>query len=197
MNNIIITGSGRAGTTVLMKIITALGYNTGFDEIESDDAGMELPDPIERLKDVHIIKSPELSDALDQVYERCKKFHVVICVRSISDVTSSRLSRIGMKGGLAGTENPDEQYVYLLERQNRMLEQLAKYDIDHTLIWFDKMMDSPLYLYYKLKPLLEDMEFSSFRMVYNELIDRSKIKTYTQITEPLESPTDMPIPPIS
>jgi hypothetical protein len=47
-NHIIISRTGRAGTTLLVQIFTTLGKDTGFKEIKSNifencSAGMEIP----------------------------------------------------------------------------------------------------------------------------------------------------------
>jgi hypothetical protein len=69
-HHVIISGTGRAGTTVLMQILTKLGLNTGFTDpwsaIDTNcHAGMECD--IRQPNAPYIVKSPWLCDYLEDV----------------------------------------------------------------------------------------------------------------------------------
>ncbi|MEP0911515.1 hypothetical protein NDI45_11380 [Leptolyngbya sp. GB1-A1] len=71
-HHIVITGTGRAGTTFLVRLFTALGLDTGFDDFTSAvhpncNAGMEWDIHQENVP--YIIKNPWLCDYLDKVLE--------------------------------------------------------------------------------------------------------------------------------
>jgi hypothetical protein len=72
IHKVIITGTGRAGTTFLMQLLTALGLETGFRDIhegvyESCNAGMER-DLIDSSAP-YIVKNPSLCDDLAQILQ--------------------------------------------------------------------------------------------------------------------------------
>ena len=97
LHKMIITGTGRAGTTFLVQLLTALDVETGFRDIyenvyENCHAGME--------KDIHdpsapyLIKDPSLCDELAQIVESgiCVIDHVFIPVRDLEAAAMSRIS---------------------------------------------------------------------------------------------------------
>ena len=71
-HHIIISGTGRAGTTFLVQLLTELGLDTGFPRAVSQtdansNAGMELD--IRDIKAPYIIKNPWLCDYLDEIHD--------------------------------------------------------------------------------------------------------------------------------
>ncbi len=69
-HHIIISGTGRAGTTFLVQLLTELGLNTGFPNSQAQidpncNAGMEVD--IRDPNAPYIVKSPWLCDYLDEV----------------------------------------------------------------------------------------------------------------------------------
>src|SRR5689334_19108131 len=94
-HHLIISGTGRAGTTFLVQLFTALGLDTGFSDLQSAiyencNAGME--------KDIHlpdapyIIKTPWLCDYLDEVLENNDRVidHAIVPVRDLYAAAQSR-----------------------------------------------------------------------------------------------------------
>ena len=70
-HHIIISGTGRAGTTFLVQLLTELGLDTGFPKGQKIDqnssAGLELD--LRSARAPYIIKSPWLCDYLDEVLQ--------------------------------------------------------------------------------------------------------------------------------
>lgn len=160
MGHIIITGTGRAGTTFLVQLYTILGFDTGFSNIKESyhnncNAGMEInPFRISNLP--HIIKNPVLCDRLDEFIEKGNKVdRVIIPIRNIDDAVKSRIKVQSnyvnnVKGGLWCANNYDEQKAVLLEKFYKLMFSINKYNIKHTFILFPKMINDPNYLYKKL-----------------------------------------------
>lgn len=71
----VITGTGRAGTTFLVELLTLLGLDTGFNPRELAarksavaQAGLELD--VRRSGTPYVVKSPAFCDHAEQVYAR-------------------------------------------------------------------------------------------------------------------------------
>ena len=94
-HHVIISGTGRAGTTFLVQMLTALKLDTGFDNPTSDidpncNAGMELD--IRQANAPYIVKSPWLCDHLgDAIRENQIVIeHAIIPVRDLYSAAESR-----------------------------------------------------------------------------------------------------------
>ncbi|MFM8971038.1 MAG: hypothetical protein ACKOOG_00035, partial [Actinomycetota bacterium] len=93
--HVVITGTGRAGTTLLVGILTDLGMDTGYQPGDEPSAstkgGMErnllAPDA------PHIVKSPDLSRRLDGILSEGAAVvdHVIIPMRDLDVATASRV----------------------------------------------------------------------------------------------------------
>jgi len=94
---IIIAGSGRAGTSFLVKLLTRLGFDTGirpYEEHFSPEtrAGCELwldMDDLENLP--YITKAPILSFSMRKVIESTNVECVIIPIRNINVAAESRI----------------------------------------------------------------------------------------------------------
>lgn len=119
MRRIVVAGTGRSGTTLLMQILTEMGYDTGFNDMHHDwrgtvRAGMEMGHPlvshfnkdfkleVETNKEEircridampRIIKSPAYSVELDYLLENdlIDVESVIIPMRDITQVAKSRI----------------------------------------------------------------------------------------------------------
>jgi hypothetical protein len=71
--HIIITGTGRAGTTLLVQLLTVVGLDTGFSDVTADvdpncNAGMEWD--LRNPNAPYIVKSPWMCDYLDDLLDQ-------------------------------------------------------------------------------------------------------------------------------
>lgn len=164
-HHVVITGTGRAGTTFLVQLMTALGMPTGFRERAADiyphaNAGMEWD-----IRDRHapyVVKSPWLCDQLDEVLadHDIAIDHVLVPVRDLFSAAESRrtVSRASgggdAPGGLWDTPDPGQQEDVLTTKLYTLMYTLAKHDIPVTLLHFPRITCDADYLYGKLKPLL-------------------------------------------
>lgn len=116
---IVVCGTGRAGTTFIMQILTEMGYDTGLKSMDDDfresvRAGQEIPYPVginfnknlelewtmsfheakTRLEQTpYIIKSPNFSNHLSELIKNniIEVEHVIIPIRNIQHVAESRV----------------------------------------------------------------------------------------------------------
>ncbi len=143
-HHIIISGTGRAGTTFLVQLLTALGLDTGFTDPVSAvyshcNAGMErdIRDP----NAPYIIKNPLLCDYLDEVLEGEQYIidHAMVPMRNLYSAAESRRdvtrrTKIGpvegeIPGGLWHTETPQEQESVLANQLYKLIYTISKRDI--------------------------------------------------------------------
>ena len=163
-HKVIITGTGRAGTTFLVQLLTELGLDTGYtpetwrkDYHEHCAAGLEkdILDPAAP----YIVKSPELRDTLPAVLAdgRIVIDYALIPIRRLEDAALSRI-RVGgdgaVPGGLSGTADPARQKAVLAEGFHHLVETLAARDIPHAFLAFPRFVQDAGYTYGKLQPLL-------------------------------------------
>ena len=93
---IYISGTGRAGTTFLISLLTEIGLDTGFSSAEGDGSYYEtaragLEKDIFDRDGPAIIKSPFLCDHLDEIIALGMSVsHIIIPVRNFQDAAKSR-----------------------------------------------------------------------------------------------------------
>ena len=189
----IISGTGRAGTTFLVQLMTALGLDTGFSSPESgifsySNAGMELD--IRNPESPYIVKSPWLCDYLDNVLEQGDVVidHAIIPVRDLYAAAESRrdVSARGPKsaaGGLWHTTSPDQQEDVLLQQLYKITHTLAKRDVPVTLLYFPCHATDPEYLYQKLDFLFGNIPYEQFLETFNRISRPDLIHRFSKAPE--------------
>jgi hypothetical protein len=122
-HHVIITGTGRAGTTLLVQLLTELGMDTGFHSshegiYENCNAGMETD--LRQDNASYIVKSPWICDYLEDLL-RIGMVHIDHAIIPMRDLFSAAESRRlvsakspdgnipnNVPGGLWDVENPAE-----------------------------------------------------------------------------------------
>ncbi|HZJ26317.1 MAG TPA: hypothetical protein VFF40_04775 [Acidimicrobiia bacterium] len=157
---VVITGTGRAGTTLLVQILTDLGLDTGFDaDHRLDDrirAGLEFR--IESPGAPRIIKDPNLSRRLGDLLDRgvVDIGHVIVPIRDLDVATASRVrnTRYGADlhtfGGLFGTARATRQRDALAGLFYELFWTIARYELAHTLLEFPRFATDWEYTYRRL-----------------------------------------------
>jgi hypothetical protein len=157
---VIIAGTGRAGTTLLVQVLTDLGLDTGFPpDAPIDDraaAGLELPAAAPNSP--RIVKSPHLSRWLAGLLDdgRIEVEHVIIPIRDLDVAAASRvrLARYGADlhtwGGLFGTTRATRQREALAVIEYELLHTIARHDLALTLLEFPRFAQDWEYAYRKL-----------------------------------------------
>lgn len=145
MNHIIITGTGRSGTTLLMRILTLAGYDTGFTEEQVMSAHRVLGGLECRKKNPakwpKYVKSPYFCDTLRQYLRGGARIErVVVPIRELARVRRSREKR-GIKwGGRIPSANELSRKMY------ELLHACAEYDVPIVFLPFPQWLDSWVYV---------------------------------------------------
>lgn len=193
-SHIIIGGTGRAGTTLLMQIFTLLDLDTGFskehalNKIDKDSRG-----GLERsLFDKNLptfIKSPNFCHEIKEaIASGIEVKTAIIPVRSLEDAAESRIAiskvaaakgknPLRVAGGLWDCKSSDEQESVLAINFYEFIESLIKSNIEIIFLDFPRFVLNPEYLYGKLKKLLDEYQITyvKFREIFELVVDPKMI----------------------
>ena len=197
-SHVIISGTGRAGTTFLVQLLTHLGLDTGFDSntmevlqtardarigpmdlFPTARAGLEMD--IRHPQAPYIVKSPFLCDLAEEALASSVRIeHAIIPVRHFNAAAASRAhvqklttgSADGkaVPGGLWDTDKADDQADVLRVKFTKLIEVLVRHDIPISFLAYPRLVRDPDYLYAKLNFLLADIDLPSFRRVFDRLV---------------------------
>ena len=181
MEKIFITGTGRSGTTFLIKLFTFLGYDTGFNKenytehiFTNCNSGMET-----QYKDnFYILKNPTFIDDIEKIVED-KDVIIKLVIIPIRDYKLSAISRVNHNnnnGGLWNATDECTQIEFYRKIISNYIYYMTKYDINSLFINFDKMIHDKSYLFHKLKNIMDEknISFDTFSSVYDEVSFNSK-----------------------
>jgi hypothetical protein len=186
-HHVVITGTGRAGTTFLVQLYTALGLPTGFSNpfenfYANCSAGMEWD--IRRPDAPYIVKNPDLCDYLDALLEQGDIVidHALIPVRNLYSAAESRrdvnrrtfphssATVIGVPGGLWHVVTPEHQELVLTLQLYKVMFALTKHNVPTTLLHFPRFINDPEYLYSKLAATLTGIDYERFLEAFKMVV---------------------------
>lgn len=158
LREILVTGVGRCGTSVLMAIFTRLGLDTGFNE---DDIKEIFDMPYNAgLEDFHkqsrIIKRPSPANP-GSLFSTDNYKNVIICVRELFKCSESRIrvSDLGYEAG--GRSRPHENISNLSQHDfdaklfGEMMSYIALNDVPHFFLKFPDFIYDFGYFYNTIK----------------------------------------------
>ena len=162
MDRIAITGTGRSGTTFLMRLLSLLSFDTGYSQEEilnnvhvssTANAGLEkftIKNPMPK-----IVKDPRFIKRLN--FNTYEVKEVILVVRDYTESAKSRY-RIKQKssmrkppGGLWDAESVDEQIQVYYNYIANFIKYAAEEEIKLHLISFEKMISDREYLKNKIE----------------------------------------------
>lgn len=195
--HVVITGTGRAGTTFLVQLLTNLKLDTGYD-VESIQKGLDenaragLENDVRKEGAPYIVKSPWFCDYACEVVKRedIVLEHVLIPMRELhaavesrKHVTKTAVSKMPffkrlkhtiktpkLRGGFVHTRRAGKlEKVLLLQLYNLILA-LSEAQIPVTLLQYPKLIKDSRYLYDKLKPILGTISYTEFSSVFGQTV---------------------------
>jgi hypothetical protein len=204
--HVVITGTGRAGTTFLVQLLTNLKLDTGFNPESirkglDDNARAGLENDIREDGAPYIVKSTSFCDYAGEVVKRedIRLEHVYVPVRDLHAAAESRkhVTRCAVskmpffkrmkhrivppiiRGGLVRTRNPWKiEKVLVLQVYNLILA-LSEAHIPVTLLRFPKLVTDNAYLYKKLKPILGPISYSEFASTFERTVQPELVHDFT------------------
>lgn len=186
----IITGTGRAGTTFLVRLLTELGLDTGFtretwrkDFHTHSQAGLEhditAPDA------PYIVKNPALCTELAPLLAAglVEIDHAFIPIRELNAASLSR-ARVGgangnVPGGLWLTDDPAKQQAALAGAFHGLVHTLVAHEVPFTFLHFPRIVQEPRYAYRQLAPLLKDMPWETFLSAFKRVSDPTLVHDFS------------------
>jgi hypothetical protein len=170
---VIISGTGRAGSTLLVRVLTRAGVDTGFSVDSPVDpisfGGLEL-----ELRDkpsAYVVKSPWIALYIEQLLaeDEIAIDHAIICTRDLRAAAESRRrvqaadggSR-DVPGGLWMTDDPDQQERVLAALFSRLIFHLSAHDVPMTFLQFPRFALEPTYLIEKLGQVFPSVSADEF-----------------------------------
>jgi hypothetical protein len=182
MEKILITGTGRCGTTFLIKLFTFLDFDTGFTKENykkfipmNCNAGME-----KNYKENHyILKNPDFLINMNSIIQdnRIQIKYVILPIREYNSAAESRASHGKSRGGLVwGAKDMLTQLVVFHKSMANYIRLMTIHEIPTIFLDFEKMTMDKNYLFNKLKPILDEKNvgFDLFSDVYNEVTATSR-----------------------
>ena len=176
MEKILITGTGRCGTTFLIKLFTFLGFNTGFTKknykqfiFSNCNSGMEksYTDPF------YILKNPTFITDIKKIMNdtSVKIKTVIIPIRDLKASAISRVNHDKSEGGLWEATDEQSQINFYKTILSNYVNVRNELNINTIFIDFKDMTNNKRYLFNKLKPILYEKHigFKLFCDVYNEV----------------------------
>ena len=196
--HIIISGTGRAGTTFLVQYFTAVGLDTGYS-LEEAISGPDvlsrggLERSLSKANLPHVIKSPWFSDVISEALSD-KKVEIEAAVIPVRDLFSAAESRrrvyrqVAVRGGnplahpgtVWKTENPDEQEVFLAMQFYKVIEPLVAHKVPIHFLHFPSFVRSHERLYDGLRAILGRHGISrrQSETAYRKVVDTSLIHEF-------------------
>ena len=191
-SHVIISGTGRAGTTFLVQLMTEAGLDTGFEDknsnvFENCHAGMERD--IRSPEAPFIVKDPSLCEYLESVLEKgeVKVEHAIVPVRDLFAAAESRRavsekseSPMEAPGGLWSVDSPAQQEQVLTLKLYKLIHCLTKWDIPTTFVSFPRIVEDPDYLFDKLGFLFQGMSREEFQECFERVARPELVKNFSE-----------------
>jgi len=198
--HILITGTGRAGTTLLVQYFTALSFDTGFDLDEArtkvdpiSKAGLEHQ--LSRVRLPYVSKSPQYANRLGEVLDNGELAvrACVIPVRQLEDAAASR-RRVSAAAASAGKDpqrqrgglsfhakrDPGRQEEVLAISFHRLITALVRHDVPIHFLDFPRFAADHDHLFGALQPLLEEhgVTVAESRLAHSSVVDPGLINRF-------------------
>lgn len=204
--HVVISGTGRAGTSFLVELLTNLGLDTGFrpdnlEQYKNKLARAGLERDLREPSAPYIIKSPLFRMHADEVLGRddITIDHVFIPMRDLAAAAESSrfvtaqtlatmplLKRIRRRffpksvvGGVWDTNNASSQEKVLLSQVYDLLLSLSRTTIPVTLLQYPLLVNDAPYLYGKLQPVLGDITLGEFDSAFNRTVKKDLVHCFT------------------
>jgi hypothetical protein len=212
-HHLMIGGTGRAGTSFLVRYLDLCGMNTMMQReglaTWNDDANAGLENfPESDAKLPYVIKSAWFHEFVSGFFKdpTRKLDAVLVPMRDLVEAASSRIindqvarfrdpatpsecttwERWGTTpGGVVYSLNPLDQARILSLSFHAAIHELVRHDVPLYFLDFPRFIEDPDYLYAKLKPLLpNDCDQAKARLAHESIADTSMVRTGRDLNGP-------------
>jgi hypothetical protein len=184
----VITGPGRSGTTLLVRLLDRLGFDTGAANLEFfEHARAGLESDILHPDAPHVVKKPNLTWELGELLETGQLVPdqvewLLVPLRDLDKVAASRIAitaeerRFDASGGLVGTRWPRRQREQLAELTYGLFQTAARFGLPLLVIEYPLFATDHSYAYRQLQPLLGTRTAAEFERAWQSVVDSSLIR---------------------
>jgi len=207
--HVVITGTGRSGTTFLVELLTHLGLDTGFtlEKLQAKKhrgarAGLELD--IRRENCPYIVKAPAFCEIAQEIIRRDDIVieHIFVPMRDLYSAAESRRfvekgtlsdmsflqrlevadTRQGLIGGLWGTTSiePGKQEEILLRQIYELMLAISDATLPVTVMRYPRIVKDCPYLFEKLKPILRGITYEPFHEAFSKAVRPELIHSFSK-----------------
>jgi hypothetical protein len=196
-HHVVITGTGRAGTTFLIQLLTYLGLDTGYDVssltvYEHARAGLEHD--LRRDDAPYIVKDPWFCDyaadilprndvVIDRVFIPMRDLHAASESRRLVTANTPvdpQAPDAGVPGGLWHTTDGAEQETVLLGQIYKLLLALSDVSVPVSLLRFPRIVKDGPYLFDKLAPILRGMGRDRFLQAFARTVRHDLVHSFNE-----------------
>jgi len=182
----IITGTGRAGTTLLVKILTRLGLDTGWtvDTMTVDDiarAGLEWD--IRLPGAPYIVKSPWICLCAEEIVDNPEIVidWAIIPIRNLAGAAESRRAVYRQRGGrgpgdIWTAQRPEDMESELTKHFYNLIYHLSRKSIPLTFLHYPRFATDVDYLYAGLSSALAMPPLDRVREACLAEVDRALLR---------------------
>jgi len=191
--HIIITGTGRTGTTFLVQLLTNLGLKTGYEPQNfkfHTYARAGLEHDVRDNGTPFIIKNPGFCDCADEVFKRKDIVikHIIVPMRDLHAAAESRRytekttpsQRTGVAGGLWHTDDPEKQEIILLNQLYKLIIAIANTNVPLIFLKYPRIVKDSKYLYEKLKPIFRRISYRKFNAIFDKTVNLDLIHQFNE-----------------
>ncbi len=190
-SKIIVTGPGKCGTSYFMKLLSELGFDTGFDPTDPSTSHGYTGDKTYKgfewtIRGKHankegqprIIKDPHL--CLD-LMERAEKWdwdieHVYILLRDYKDVANHHWHfRKDPNNTLVEAEVKGSYELKAAKFVGNIVSTVVTESIPHTFLTFPQIVTEPLYLWAHCPLITDNISYDTFRDAFDKVADVKKV----------------------
>lgn len=170
MGKILITGTGRCGTTFLVILYSKLNFDTGF-RVENINwliwrncnSGMER----KINENYRILKNPLFITNMENILKNNSIDFVIIPERDYFEAAKSRSKHGRNAGGFFGAKNLEEQVEFFNQQMAKCKSALQNSEVKTIYLDFDMMISSAEYVYEKLNDTFDRyVSFEEFNEAY-------------------------------
>src|SRR5262245_18666706 len=151
-NHCIISGTGRAGTTLLVRVLTRLGFDTGYD---ADNMPIDaiaragLEHDVREHSAPYIVKSPWICTYVEELVDRTDLVidAAIVPIRTLYDAAESRrivqkknATTVSVPGGLWMVDKPEDQEILLATLFFDLIFHLTRKEIPIVFVHFPRMI---------------------------------------------------------